>query len=210
MAKQISMLRVIAGKFKGRKLLKPDSKDIRPTRDIVKEALFNILGPGIAGMSFLDLYAGTGSVGIEACSRGASEVVFCELKEDAIGVLEKNLANLDIADSCRVVKGDVMSVLSARYALNRSFDIVFMDPPYRDDLAKKTLNAICVYDIIAPQGLALCEHYAEEDLPEVIGCLSLLEKRRYGNSAISFYRKVSAASEKVEADEKGSGLSRDI
>ncbi|MCK8818147.1 16S rRNA (guanine(966)-N(2))-methyltransferase RsmD [Natroniella sulfidigena] len=178
-------MRIIAGQDKGRNLKSLDRRDVRPTSDRTREALFNILGPEIIGTRFLDLYAGFGGVGIEAMSRGADEVVYIEQDRQNIEIIKENLAMVDYQDRSQVIKGDVTKAIGR---LRPNFDLIFMDPPYKkEDLYYKTVEKIRDYKLLHPTGFIIIEHDAEIDL-DLSSKYDLFKRKEYGTAAITFAR----------------------
>ena len=180
-------MRIISGDLKRRRLLVPPGRSVRPTSDKVKEALFNILSARIEGAAFLDLYAGAGSIGIEAISRGAREVVFVEGDPKALHYLKKNLADLGIEGKARVVFKGVSDFLKKERG--GPFDLIFLDPPYQSDEIEKTLPILAEGDMITDKGIVIIEHFHKKQAPEKIGRLNLLRRCKYGETALSFYVK---------------------
>lgn len=178
-------MRILAGLYKGRSIEAP--RGIRPTQDNVRKALFDILGD-LAGQSFLDLYAGSGAVGLEAASRGASPVVLVEKEARYAGVLKRNSTALDIRETQLLIR-DAPKAVKQLCQQGRNFDIVFWDPPYYRDLAKKILHTLDVYAILAPTGYAIAQHFKKECLPEKTRELELFRQNYYGDTVLSFYRK---------------------
>lgn len=178
-------MRIISGKYKGRLIKMP--RGIRPTQDKVRKALFDILGD-IKGLSFLELFAGSGAVGIEALSRGVREAVFVEDDRGCIEKIEDNLSLLSSL-SFRVIELDVLKATIRLAKEARQFDIIFLDPPYYKDIAKKNLQILEAYDILAPNGFAIVQHFKKEQLPKESGNLVLIKESRYGDTVLSFYRK---------------------
>lgn len=181
---------MIAGKAKGRRLRVPKKKGVRPTSDYLREALFDILGPSIRGVRVLDLYAGSGAVGIEALSRGSDEVVFLEQDPACLRVLRANLQGTGLGPG-QVLTGDVLRILPRLARQRGEFDIIFVDPPYGTGLARRTLEVLASGDLLPPQGIIVIEHFAKELLPERIGSLSRTRERAHGQSVLSFYGKTS-------------------
>ncbi|WP_408954347.1 16S rRNA (guanine(966)-N(2))-methyltransferase RsmD [Natroniella sp. ANB-PHB2] len=178
-------MRIIAGQDKGRNLKSLDRKDVRPTSDRTKEALFNILGPEIIGTRFLDLYAGFGGVGIEAMSRGADEVIYIEQNKQNIEVIEENLAMVGYQGQSKVIRGDVTKSVGR---LEPNFDLIFMDPPYKkQNLYYKTLEEINNYKLLHPTGFIIIEHDAEVEFDLSAG-YNIFKRKEYGTAAISFIR----------------------
>lgn len=195
-------MRISAGKYKGCLLKLPKTTEMRPTAQKVKEALFNILGEKTAGSSFLELFAGSGAVGIEALSRGAKDVVFAEKNRDCLKALDRNLRQIGI--SCNygwdaVTAGERFPALILPYEAGKAvellhrekarFDLVFLDPPYYQNELKNCLIKICHYDILKSYALVIAEHSKSEDLPERFPLLTLMFAKRYGDAVLSFYEK---------------------
>ncbi|NLB18065.1 MAG: 16S rRNA (guanine(966)-N(2))-methyltransferase RsmD, partial [Syntrophomonadaceae bacterium] len=126
-------MRVIAGQCKGRKLKVPSGPDIRPITDQIKEALFNTIGPYLEGQVFLDLFAGSGAVGIEALSRMADKAVFVEYNPQAVKIIKENLASCQLGSRATVIRGDVFVIVAQLIRKQIKFDIVYIDPPFRQD-----------------------------------------------------------------------------
>lgn len=180
-------MRVIAGEFRGRLLDRIEGMDIRPTSDKVKESLFNILGDTVIDSVFLDLFGGTGGIGIEALSRGAKHVVFIDVNTKSIKVLKGNLDHLNIKDNVEVFNTDYSTAIGKLYKLKKQFDIIFIDPPYRLGIAKSALEEIDKNPILIQSGLIVVEHESKEDIPQRVGKLYLYRIKQYGNTSLSFY-----------------------
>ncbi len=182
-------MRIIGGKFRGRVIEMPNG--IRPTSDKVREALFEILKDRIEGASFLDLYCGSGAMGIEAISRGAKRVTFVEKAFKCAKVLERNLTKLDILDlsSINIYTRDSIRILEEFEKKSCCFDLVFLDPPYHKDMAKNTLIALSNYDILARNAIVIAEIYKKENLPEEVGGLKKIRTSRYGDTILEFFAK---------------------
>lgn len=176
-------MKIITGKFKGRSIEMP--KGIRPTSDKVREALFEILKDKIGGSSFLDLYCGSGAIGIEALSRGAKSVTFIDNDFKCIKSLKKNLTALNISLVNIYSKDAIQSLKS----IARDFDIIFLDPPYYKDIAKKTLIALSDCDILARNALVIIEAHKKDILPEEAGTLKKIRTCKYGDTKLEFYKK---------------------
>ena len=178
-------MRVIAGSHKGRRLKTPDWEGLRPTSDKLRETLFNILAPRIAGARVLDAYAGTGALGIEALSRGAAAVTFVENDRRAQALIEANLAQCRIDTGYNLVRGAVdRAVAPLRVPGFGPFDIVLLDPPY--DMPGHT--ALMKIDmLVAPNGVVVLEHAKRTAVPEQAGRLVLVRQVLSGDSTMSFY-----------------------
>ncbi len=181
-------MRIISGQAKGRRLKALKGLKTRPTSDRVKEAIFNILGPYIPGCLFLDLYAGTGNMGIEALSRGSKESVFVENNPAALKVIRDNLALTGFENDAQVIRDSVISALGKFQNAGRKFDIIFLDPPYEKDMSLPTLQKINDNNLLEEDGMVLVEHHRREKYPERMGHLLLARQNRYGDTMISFYR----------------------
>ena len=178
-------MRVIAGIYKGRKLESPENYDIRPTTDKAKEAMFSILTNEIAGGRVLDLFAGTGALGIEALSRGAEECVFVDHSRQSVALIRRNLDHCGIGEEASVRTGDYRKVLST---LSGSFDIILMDPPYNKGLLDEAFQIIGQHGLLAEDGVIVCEHRKEETLPDEICGFKKEKERRYGIVKLSIFR----------------------
>lgn len=183
-------MRVIAGEYKGRRLDRIEGTDIRPTSDTVKEALFNILGDAVIDSAFLDLFGGTGGIGIEALSRGARHVVFIDSDIKSIKVLRGNLSRLNIKDCIEVYNVDYSRAISKLHKYGKKFDIIFMDPPYSMGLAESALKAIDDNPVLSQSGYIIVEHDSKEDMPQNVGRLHLYRFKKYGNTVLSFYKSI--------------------
>ncbi len=175
-------MRVITGKARGRKLQTLSGNDVRPTTDIVKEAIFSIIQFGIEGRVFLDAYAGSGQMGIEALSRGASKAVFLDSSRQSCEIVRKNLEITGLSENAVVKNTDTLSYITGT---PEKFDIVFMDPPYRTGILAQTLEKIP--GVMNKGGMIICEHPAEEKMPEETGGFVLKKEYKYGKIMISLY-----------------------
>jgi 16S rRNA (guanine966-N2)-methyltransferase len=180
-------LRVISGKLKGRKLFALKGMDLRPTSDRVKEAIFDILQNSIEGQKVLDLFAGTGALGIEALSRGAKRAVFVEGSPRSLAVLYKNLEVGRLQEQAEVLSREVQAGVKILSERGENFDLIFLDPPYGKGLARKTLQALSGDPILAPDALIVAEHSPAEDL-DAISSLERVDQRKYGSTLVSFFR----------------------
>lgn len=178
-------MRIIAGKAKGRRLKAPKDRATRPMQDRIKEAVFSSLGSAVAGASVLDLYAGTGSMGLEALSRGASRAVFVERDRKALTVLRDNCAAVDLGGD--VVAGDVAPFLASG---SEAFDLVFIDPPYPDSDESVLAIMTAVGRRTAPDGLVVLHRPVGATLPETES-LVLVDERRYGGAQLWRFKKES-------------------
>lgn len=185
-------MRVVSGQSKGRRLLSPRGLVVRPTAAKVKEALFDILANLVAGARVLDLFAGTGGIGIEALSRGAESVDFVERDARSRKVLEENLKRCGYQSRARIHRLDVFRYLRQVARTARPFDIVFVDPPYHTGILKKLLPLLSQDVIITHAGIMIIEHFHKTELPDVLGSLHRFRAQRYGDTVLSFYRRKAA------------------
>ena len=176
-------MRVITGTARGRRLITLEGTDTRPTTDRVKEALFSIIQFEIEGRRVLDLFAGSGQLGIEALSRGAKAAVFVDGSKKAAEVVKKNLETVSFSKAASVVCGDALAFLKTR---SEKFDIAFLDPPYSTGLLQKALALLPA--IMNKSGVIICESPDGEEMPETAGEFSLQKKYRYGKVSLSVYR----------------------
>src|SRR5262249_49212364 len=182
-------MRVITGTLKGRRLHAPQGLALRPTSDRVKESLFNILRDKVSGCAWLDLFAGTGAVGIEALSRGARQVVCVENQPQAYKALEHNLQHCRIREGLTLIKSEVARALKQCQEKGWSFDIIFLDPPYQSNLYETTLETLAAGTLLAPGGVIIAEHHRKIPLQDTYGPLHRTQTRSYGTTCLSFYEK---------------------
>ena len=187
-------MRVIAGKFRSRPLASLPGMDLRPTADRLRETLFNVLTPGnpaaLEGTTWLDLYAGTGAVGIEALSRGAGRVYFVDTSADAAELLRRNLQSLGIEAGFQVLKQESTRAVRGLDSSGVVADFVFLDPPYRmEEAYGKTLQALSQSRLLKPETIVIAEHQKRTDPGETVSGLRRYRKLVQGDAALSFYRK---------------------
>jgi len=179
-------VRVIAGSAKGAPLYAQKGRGTRPTSDKVKGALFNILGPVMAEAVFLDLFAGSGAIGIEALSRGAARAVFVEKEAIAVQSIRKNLHKTGFLNRNRVMPMDVLAALRILGREEWSFDFIFLDPPYKSPLIAPVLTAIRERDLLQRRGIIIVEH-AKDNSHWLADCpMSVHKQKSYGDSVLSF------------------------
>ena len=178
-------MRVITGTARGRRLKEPVGFDIRPTTDQVKEAMFNIVQFDIEGRRVLDLFGGTGQLGIEAASRGAGSVTIVDQSRDAVKLIKENVKTCGL--NIQVVQGDSMSFLERC----GKFDLIFIDPPYDSALAEKALRRIKEIDILSEGGIIVCETRRETELPQLDAPYANRREYRYGKVRLTVYAKES-------------------
>ena len=180
-------MRVISGTARGRKLLEPDGSKIRPSTDKVKESLFNIIQFDIEGRRVLDLFAGSGQLGIEALSRGAASCVFVDESSEAIKLVNANLKKCGLTDSATVIRGDAFAFIER----GGRFDLVFLDPPYETKHIDKALERIIEFDILKDNGIIICESRVEKEIAAVPEPYRLKKEYTYGRIKLSLIVKES-------------------
>ena len=177
-------MRIIAGDYKGRRLQSPQDYSIRPTTDKVKEALFSILTEKIWGSRVLDLFAGTGNLGIEALSRGAETCVFTDSSRESLRLIRENIAHCKDKEGARVEAGDYRKILGNQ---TEPFDIILLDPPYNKGLLDECFRLIAENELMAEDGVIVAEHRREEKMPEELHGFQKQKERRYGIVMLSIY-----------------------
>lgn len=190
-------MRVIAGQFRSRVLVAPPGTGTRPTSDRLRETLFNVLGPRVQGSRFADLYAGSGAVGIEALSRGATLCLFAERGPAALSAIQRNLAALKPSNSFRIEAGSVARALSDAEKRSERFDLVFLDPPYEAETEYSATLGFLGEEhrsLLAPDALVIAEHARRSALPQNFGRLVQRRLLEQGDAALSFYSVLAAAS----------------
>jgi len=175
-------MRVITGTARGKKLITAEGIDVRPTPERVKEALFSAIQFDVEGRAFLDLFAGSGQIGIEALSRGAEKVVFVDQSPVSIDHINKNLKSTDLLDKAKVIRGDFTAVL---LGMTEKFDYVFLDPPYASGFLEKAIKL--VQKNVKDHGIIMCEHPKELVLPDEIDDFVVKKQYRYGKVYVTFY-----------------------
>jgi len=181
-------MRVIAGSAKGKRLKSPKGK-IRPLSDQAKESLYNIIQHFVSGSSFLDLFAGTGSVGIEALSRGAKLSIFVELDKKTVPVIRENLKNCGFTDRSEVYALDVLRALRILKRKEAKFDIIFIGAPYGSPNLEKALEELGAGDLLKKEGVVIAEHRFKHTLASEFGVLKQVREARYGDTVLKFYKK---------------------
>ena len=182
-------MRVIAGKYKGRPLRGPKHEGLRPTADRIKEALFNIISPEIGKAQFLDLFAGSGAIGIEALSRDAKSVVFADASPISIQLLKSNIRFLDPHDQFRIIQLPVERTLAILTKESLTFDLIFLDPPFQAGLLPKTIQTISNYHLLKDNGMLIVEHPRQLAF-EIPATLVIHLTRDYGGISLTFLKRV--------------------
>jgi len=181
------VVRITAGKVKGLKLKTPRFPGVRPMTERARKALFDILGPGVEGARVLDLFCGTGAVGIEALSRGAEEVVFVDASKRSLALVAENLKRAGFSENAKLLRRSLPEGLVSLLSLG-SFDYIFITPPYGQGLGERTLKALDP-TLLAPEALVVVEERAGVELPSETALLTLADTRRYGEARLFFYRR---------------------
>ena len=179
-------VRVISGSARGLKLNTPGDDRVRPTTDRVKESMFNIIQDRVYDSQVLDLFAGSGALGIEALSRGASQAVFCDNSLDSIKIIKSNIEKAKVVDRSQIVSGDFKRCLRDMEAKNQSFDMIFVDPPYYEGLFEEVLDTIRSCKILKKDGIVIVEHDAKKPIGQVEG-LEVYKEKKYGITMLTFY-----------------------
>ena len=177
-------MRIITGTARGRKLVAPEGRDVRPTPERVKEGIFSALQFDIEGRRVLDLFAGSGQLGLEALSRGAESCTFVDASDASLNLVRKNLESTDLSEKAKVVRSDYAAFAAAS---RDTFDIVFLDPPYSAGLLMPAVKA--VLPLMSDYGVIVCEHPPEVKLDEEIGGFKIAKAYLYGKVLVTVYRK---------------------
>ena len=181
-------MRVISGIAHGRKLKSPDNLNVRPTISRIKEAIFNSIADKINDSVFLDLYSGSGAIGIEALSRGAKKCFFVERNKKCINLINHNLSITKLAESAEVICADVCFALKKLFEQEIFFDLVFMDPPYHKNLVNKTLVDIEKFNVLAPSAIIICETCSDDHILQS-DAFDFFKTKKYNNVMVSYARK---------------------
>ena len=182
-------MRIISGNFKGKKISIPIDTNTRPLRDMVKESIFNLIQHSnkievkINNSNILDLFSGTGSFGLECFSRGAKKVTFIENYPQVLKILKKNISTIKADESCRIIENDCFKVFKNYKELEKRFDIIFMDPPYREKKINILLNIIKENHILNSRGVVIIHRHKKDDV-QITEKLKILDERTYGISRI--------------------------
>ncbi|AKM18412.1 16S rRNA (guanine(966)-N(2))-methyltransferase RsmD [Geobacillus stearothermophilus] len=182
-------MRVISGTCKGRHLQAVPGLSTRPTTDKVKEAVFNMIGPYFAGGIGLDLFAGSGGLGIEALSRGLERVIFVDHDGKAVQTVRKNVAACGLERRAEIYRNDAERALRAVAKRGLRFSVIFLDPPYKEKKWPALLSFIASHDLLEDDGVVVAEHLAEAELPEEVGRLKQWKRETYGITGVTIYRR---------------------
>ena len=182
-------MRIIGGKNKGKKIYLPIDKNTRPLRDLVKESIFNLIthsnkfNTSIENSIILDLFSGTGSFGLECFSRGAKFITFVENYGGVLNILKKNISNMDAISCSEVIEKNCFELFNERKKISKKFDIIFLDPPYKNKSINLLINLIIDQKILKKNGIILIHRHKKDDI-EITSKLNILDNRKYGISKI--------------------------
>ncbi len=183
-------MRVIAGRCRSLQLKTPPGLDVRPTTDRIKETLFNIINNRIYDCTFLDLFCGSGAIGIEALSRGASKAVFVDNSQVSLDYTKANLVHTKLIDDAVIIKNDCVSVVSRLASMNMKFDVIFMDPPYNKSLEEEVIKEIIKYDILDEDGIIIAEASSDTLFDYIAGSgYEVSREKSYGSNKHVFINK---------------------
>ena len=178
-------MRVISGSARGLKLKAPEGMNTRPTLDRIKESLFNMIAADMYDCRFLDLFSGSGAMGIESLSRGGQNAVFVDNNKESIDVIKQNINGAKVSDRAEVMSCDVTSAISKLAQKGKTFDVIFMDPPYDKGLVELSLQAIVKNNILSKDGYIIAEQSTEEEIPEIAG-LKVTRVKEYRITRMTF------------------------
>ncbi|MFC0271170.1 16S rRNA (guanine(966)-N(2))-methyltransferase RsmD [Metabacillus herbersteinensis] len=182
-------MRVVSGICKGRPLKAVPGTTTRPTTDKVKEAIFNMIGPYFEGGLAVDLFAGSGGLGIEALSRGIQTCIFVDREPKAISTIKNNLEACQLEEYSEVYRNDSERALKAIIKRELQFQLIFLDPPYKQQKMKALIHTVSENNLLSPNGFIVAEHGTDMELPREIGQFNILKFETYGDTAISIYGK---------------------
>ena len=192
-------MRIITGLARGCKLKTPKGRETRPTADRIKESLFNILGGAVSDTLVLDIFAGTGNLGLEALSRGAAQAVFVDQSSESIQLIRANAEHTHLAAQAEIIKSDVFAALQRLERSGRKFSLVFCDPPYKKELCQRALRFFDRAALLTDGALVIVEHAREDALPNDWASLELVRNQSYGaTTQISIFRRSRAALKEAE------------
>jgi 16S rRNA (guanine(966)-N(2))-methyltransferase RsmD len=180
-------MKILGGTYKGRNFYMP--KDVRPSQAIARQAIFDILGHDFSGLSFLELFAGSGAVGLEAISRGAERVVMVEREAKHADIIRENMQLVlgqETAAKHALIHSDAFVYIKQAHRNGQKFDVVFFDPPYGQKLAKKTLKTLMAYDILHPHCYVVAQYDRRDSLPDIGNGFLIIREKRYGASCLTF------------------------
>ena len=182
------VVRIIGGIYRGRRLRAVEGLSVRPTSDRLRETLFNVLAPRIGGSRFLDVCAGSGAVGLEALSRGASEATFIDNSRRACSVIEANIQALAVKREATVINRDAVAALKRLAEESKQFDIAFLDPPYASEIYTPVMHRLATAGLLSPDSIVIVEHRAKAPPENEYDELKLFRELKQGESAFAFYK----------------------
>ncbi|KJJ84302.1 hypothetical protein OMAG_001765 [Candidatus Omnitrophus magneticus] len=182
-------MRIIGGEYRGRKIIFPDSELVRPTKDRIRQAVFNMLSDNVQGARVIDLFSGSGAYGLEAVSRGAETADFVDNNKEAIETIHSNIKHLGVQSKTQVIEGDVFKIIEQLSREEKKYNFLFADPPYKQNMAKKLLNTQILSDILTRSSLLVFEHSAEEVIFDNSSYYTLIRQKSYNNIKISIFIK---------------------
>lgn len=205
-------MRIIGGMTRGHPLKIAKGRHIRPTSAYLREVLFDVLQSRVGAATFLDLFAGSGAVGMEALSRGARGVTFVDQSAVSIASIADNLARMDVAERAVLIKADAMAAIRRLSSRGQRFSVIFVDPPYQGELLEKTLSTLSRYDLLEDEGVLIAEHFHKREMPLQLSGLTKTREIRHGETKLSFYGKANGGFEpsqtRVESSEGNPSLPR--
>ena len=181
-------MRIIAGSARGRKILSPVGMGTRPTLDRIKEAMFNIIQSRVRSAIVVDMFSGTGSLGLEAASRGATKCYLIDMGDTTFEMLQNNVNNLKFNDKCQCLKGDTYKYMEQFANEGIVFDLIFIDPPYAKDMIPPAIEIISKNNLLSKEGLIVCKIDSSEEIYQGNCIIHLSDSRKYGNTTVLFYK----------------------
>lgn len=179
-------MRIITGRARGLQLTTPKNFDVRPTADRVKESVFNIIGSRIIGARVLDLFAGTGNLGLESWSRGAEEITFIDESRESLRLVQSNITKCRAEKDCNVIKGNAVNIIERLHKQGKRFDFAFCDPPYNKGWVEKIITALTTYPALKQGGYLVVEHAVHETIAVLPPVFELVRSEKYGETIVDF------------------------
>ena len=186
---ELKKMRIVAGEFRSRVISAVEGNTTRPTTDNIKEAAFSRIGPYFDGGNMLDLFGGSGNMSLEAISRGMEHALVCDVSHAAVSTIHKNVKTLDVASRVTIWKMDYRQVLAKASQEQRTFDLVYLDPPYKKQQILHILQYLDTHDLVNELGDIVCESLKEDEFPDQVGALHKVKDVTYGITRITYYRK---------------------
>lgn len=179
-------MRIITGRARGLQLTTPKNFDVRPTADRVKESVFSIIGSKIIGTQVLDLFAGTGNLGLESWSRGAEGITFIDESRESLRLVQANIIKCKADKECTVIKGNAVNIIERLYKQGKTFDFAFCDPPYNKGWIARIINALNTYPVLNHGGYLVVERAIHEVVEEIPAAFELVRSEKYGETIVDF------------------------